>query len=101
MDDRIHKGIFSFLSNNGCDIHEMRRILSLFGLDIGLKRPKNCRKKWYAMVSEEANKDFKRFKKIYNLNKIRPKTKTQTYDEWYEESSFDGSFAYNGVADDF
>jgi hypothetical protein len=25
----------------------------------------------------------------------------QSYDEWWQESNLDGSFAYNGVTDDF
>jgi len=27
--------------------------------------------------------------------------KQQPYDEWWQESNLDGSFAYNGVTDDF
>jgi hypothetical protein len=27
--------------------------------------------------------------------------KRQTYDEWWQERNMDGSFAYNGVTDDF
>lgn len=41
------------------------------------------------LVSEKTNVSFKQ----------RPET--DHYNDWYQEASFDGSLAYNGVADDF
>jgi hypothetical protein len=40
----------------------------------------------------------------FNIQKgkvVKSKRKNYGYDEWWEESNLDGSFAYNGVTDDF
>ena len=34
-------------------------------------------------------------------SKKKLKNKKQSYDEWWQEKNMDGSFAYNGVTDDF
>lgn len=77
----------------------MRRIISLYALSIGIKRPKKARLEWYAKITDLAQEDFANFKKVFNKNKVIKK-QVRTYDDWYQEFSFDGSFAYNGVADD-
>ncbi len=97
---KLNSGIFNFLNKQGLSIHEMRRIISLYALSIGIKRPKKARLEWYSKITELAQNDFVNFKKIYNKNK-EIKKKIRTYDDWYQECSFDGSFAYNGVADVF
>lgn len=33
--------------------------------------------------------------------KIKKRPKSRYYDDWWQESNLDGSFAYNGVTDDF
>lgn len=79
----------------------MRRILSLYALEIhNVKRPKKARAEWYLVISELAQKDFSVFKKVYNKHKEFKKP-IQTYNDWYDQCSMDGSFAYNGVANDF
>ena len=97
---KLNSGIFSFLNRQGLSIHEMRRIISLYALSIEIKRPKKARLEWYSKITDLAQKDFSNFKKVYNKNK-EIKKQIRTYDDWYQECSFDGSFAYNGVADDF
>lgn len=98
-DTLLNRGIFKFLSNRGCSIHEMRRILSLYGKAIGQNRPKRARISWYCLISEKAQEDFVNFKKIYNKNK--PKKIFQAYEDWWDDCNLDGTFAYNGITDDF
>lgn len=97
---QINKGTFNFLAHNGCDIHEMRRILTVYANELGLKKPKQARREWYSTISEKTQEDFKSFKKCFNANKSK-RRKQQSYEEWYEEASQDGSLAFNGVADSF
>lgn len=97
---KLNSGVFSFLNKQGLSIREMRRIISLYALSIEIKRPKKARLEWYSKITDLAQKDFANFKKVYNKNK-EIKKQIRTYDDYYQECSFDGSFAYNGVADDF
>ncbi len=98
---KINRGVFNFLSKQGCSIHDMRRLLSLYALEVhSIKRPKRVSGEWYLIISELAQQDFASFKRIYNKNKIIRKP-VMSYNNWYDECSMDGSFAYNGVADDF
>lgn len=98
---KIQKGIFSFLNGRNLSIHEMRSVLNMYANSIGEKRPRNHRLEWYVKISNLANTDFTNFNKIYNENKTTFNKSNSSYDEWYQESSMDGTFAYNGVADDF
>lgn len=96
---KLQQGIFNFLNNKGYSIHDMRFLLTGYALTKGIKRPTRRTSKWYVRISELAQENFSEFSKYYyKQNKL---TKNQSYDEWFEESSFDGSFAYNGVTDDF
>ena len=97
---KLNSGVFSFLNKQGLSIHEMRRIISLYALSIDIKRTKKARLEWYAKITDLAQEDFANFKKVFNKNKVIKK-QVRTYDDSYQEFSFDGSFAYNGVADDF
>lgn len=97
---KIDKGIYNFLINRGISMSEMRRLLALYALSKDVKRPKKNKHEWYSKISSLAQMNFAEFKKFYNKNKLTS-VRSQSYDEWYEESSMDGSFAYNGVADDF
>jgi hypothetical protein len=98
---KIDSGVFSFLANRGLKLCDMRRILSLYALDIhGIKRPRKVKAEWYVIISELAQQDFATFKRIYNKHKER-RAPIKTYNDWYDECSIDGTFAYNGVADDF
>ena len=97
---RINNGIFNFLDKQKCSIHDMRRILSLYGLSIGIKRPNRVKAEWYLIMSNLAQKDFKNFKKLYNITKVKT-NHIHSYDDWYDICNLDGTFAYNGVADDF
>ena len=100
MSHKINKGIWIFLDKQGLSIHSMRRIISLYALSIDIKRPKKARLEWYSKITDLAQEDFSNFKKVYNKNKEIRK-QVRTYDDWYQECSFDGSFAYNGVTEDF
>ena len=95
---KLHKGVFSFLTRNGYDIHQMRKILFLYAEYKGKKKPKKGRVHWYVAISNDAASDFKDFKRFFNANKFPRKA---SYDEWWQESNMDGSFAYNGVTEDF
>lgn len=97
---KINKGIFSFLNNQGLTVHEMRRIIALYGLSINIKRPKKARFEWYENISNLAQEDFVNFKKIYNKNK-EIKKKINSYEDYWQECNLDGSFAYNGITEDF
>lgn len=98
---KLDSGVFSFLSNRGCSIHEMRRILALYALEVhDIKKPKRIKPEWYVIISELAQQDFVSFKHVYNKHKLK-NTTIRTYNDWYDECSIDGTFAYNGVADDF
>jgi len=98
---KIDSGVFSFLANRGLKLCAMRRILTLYAADIhGIKRPRRVKAEWYVIISELAQKDFAVFKKSYNKHKENKKA-NKSYNDWYDECSMDGSFAYNGVADDF
>lgn len=97
---KINNGVFYFLSKQKCSIHDMRRILSLYGLSINIKRPRRVKAEWYLNISNLAQNDFRNFKKVYNANKVLT-NHVQTYDDWYDTCNLDGTFAYNGVADDF
>jgi hypothetical protein len=98
---KINSGIFSFLADRGLKLCDMRRLLSLYALEIhSIKRPRKVKAEWYVIISELAQEDFASFKRIYNKHKIIRKP-IKSYNDWYDECSMDGSFAYNGVADDF
>jgi hypothetical protein len=98
---KLQAGIFSFLYQRGCKMCEMRRILSLYALEKGIKRPKKGKDEWYVGISNLASENFKEFKKSYNKNKDSNITPPKTYDEWWNECNLDGTFAYNGCTDDF
>lgn len=101
-DQRIQKGIFSFLSRQGLSIAGMQQVLTLYAQSREMTRPKKNRLKWYAEVSQLAQQDFKTFKNIYNKNKKNLSyDNSRSYDDWWNECNLDGSFAYNGVTDDF
>ncbi len=99
---KIDKGVFSFLAHRGLNIHQMRSVLSLYAKSKDIIRPKKARFEWYSDISIQAQTDFKEFKKAYNLYKVKYNfTKVETYEEWYDRCSLDGSFAYNEVTDNF
>lgn len=98
---KLNTKTFSFLANRGLKLPEMRRILSLYAQEVhNIKRPRKVKAEWYVIISELVQEDFASFKKVFNKHKTRKKT-VSTYEDWYDTCSFDGSFAYNGVADDF
>jgi hypothetical protein len=80
----------------------MRRLISLYALEIGMKRPKKGKEKWYVEISNIASENFKEFKKSYNKNKDNKIAHgPRTYDDWWNECNLDGTFAYNGCTEDF
>lgn len=98
---KMNKGIFHFLAKNNLNIGEKRRMLHMYGKFKGLERPKktNKRNAWYVEVSNLAQENFTEFKKVFNKHK--PRIKKQSYDDWWDECNTDGTFAYNGVTEDF
>lgn len=97
---KINKGIFNFLMKQHLHISTMRHVLKEYALTKDKKPPKKNRNQWYADISEEAQTDFKGFKKVFNkLKDTIPQH--LTYDEWWNECNLDGTFAYNNSSDDF
>lgn len=98
---KLNQGIFTFFIKNGLDHSEMHRILKFYAKEhLDRTLPTRRHLKWYASISEKAGEDFENFKKCFNKHKRRNRRRAQTYDEWFVESSLDGTFAYNGSADD-
>jgi hypothetical protein len=97
---KLQKGIHSFMYRKGIAMSGMRYVLTQYALTIDKKKPKKNKLEWYAEISKLANEDFIAFKKVYNKCKGNV-VHYQTYDDWWSESNLDGSFAYNGVTDDF
>ena len=97
---RLQKGIHSFLYKKGIAMSGMRYVLTQYALTRDMKKPKKKTLIWYADISKLAQQDFAAFKKVYNKCKGNV-NHYQTYDDWWGESNLDGSFAYNGVTDDF
>lgn len=98
----INKGVFNILyRKQGFTINSIREILRDYGKnELNQIFPKNNRPKYYNSVSEMIQEDFRKFIKWLRKNRKYYHLRDD-YNEWYEESSFDGTFAYNGVADDF
>lgn len=97
---KINKGIFNFLMKQGLNVPHMRHVLTLYAKTKDKTPPKKNRGQWYADISEEAQGDFKSFKKVFNKHKDKIPVH-QTYEDWWNECNLDGTFAYNGVTDDF
>jgi hypothetical protein len=101
-DQKIQRGIFSFLTKQALSIAGMHQILMIYAQSKDMIRPKKNRLKWYSEVSHLANNDFPAFKSLYNKNKKNLSyDNSQSYNDWWNECNLDGSFAYNGVTEDF
>ena len=98
---KLEVGIFNYLRNLGYNIHEQRKVLHSYAITMGISRPKKQRTQWYSAISFKAQEDFDSFKKFFNRNYHRKMCKKDQYQKWYDRCNSDGSFAYNGVADDF
>jgi hypothetical protein len=99
-DQKIQKGIYSFLSRKGIAMSGMRYVLTQYALSKDEKKPKKNKLEWYAKISNLAQQDFVGFKKVYNKCKNKV-VHYQAYEDWWGECNTDGSFAYNGVTEDF
>lgn len=97
---KINRGIYAFLAARNHDISTMNIVLTMYAKTLEKDRPRKNRRQWYADISKLAQSDFKRFKEFYSKNK-RNFMISQSYEDWWQESNMDGSFAYNGVTDDF
>lgn len=99
---KLNKGIFNLLYNrHKIPVPEIHRLLKNYAADVlYLKKPKKQPLKWYAKISEEANKDFEQFSLWFKENKNNYDARYD-YEDWYNEAALDGSLAYNGAADDF
>lgn len=92
------------------NLKQGNKIIARYGNHIGKPKPENATIKYYKSVSDEIGKDFWKFilftKTIKDDYKRDFKTKRSNvkrydYDDSFQEMSFDGSFAYNGVTEDF
>lgn len=106
--EKINKGVYCYLLKKGCSLNDMKTALHIYASDLKLILPKDRHAKdaetnrWYSATSSVAQQDFEAFKASFFANKHKIiSVKTQTYDDWFEEASMDGSFAYNGSAEDF
>jgi hypothetical protein len=90
-------GVFKWLRNRDHDVEIAKRILNDYAKhnELMIKAPKR--------VAEVIQNDFSSFVEWYkkNKNKYPRFEKIETYDEWWSRKNLDGSFAYNGVTDDF
>ena len=101
-DQKLQKGIYSFLKKQRLSVAGMHQILLIYAQSKEMVRPKKNRLKWYAEISHLANSDFPAFKSLYNKNKKNLSYDySRSYDDWWDECNTDGSFAYNNAADDF
>ncbi len=101
-DQKLQRGIYSFLKKQRLSVAGMHKILLIYAQSKEMVRPKKNRLRWYAEVSHLANNDFPAFKSLYNKNKKDLfYDNSQSYDDWWGECNLDGTFAYNGVTDDF
>lgn len=100
---KLDKGIFSFLAMRSHHLQTMYRILTQYAGTLEMSRPKKNRLRWYTQVSELAQMNFSEFKKFYNKNKqdFPVFDPNSSYEDEWQESNLDGSFAYNGVTEDF
>ncbi len=99
---KLQKGIYSFLTRQRLSVSGMHQVLKLYAESREMSRPKKNRLEWYSTISHLAQADFKTFKRIYNKNKKNLSyNNSQSYEDWWDECNTDGSFAYNGVTEDF
>jgi hypothetical protein len=73
--------------------HAATNKLYIKGTDIELKPQQICQKQNAVLVGNNLFKFERRVK--------RHVPKKESYNDWWNESNLDGSFAYNGVTDDF
>lgn len=100
---RIQIGFYNlFFVKHHIDLNVICECLDEFGLNNGIKKRNGT-------ILEYATVHFDNFLKIVTAKtgiifKKRPyskKTCKDSYSEWYDRASLDGTLAYNGVADDF
>ena len=93
-------------------IKQYHLMLKRFAVEMKVGVPSgNIGIKWYYTIGELAQNNWSKFmncfiaikgdyKRIINIKAAKRKPK-DSYDQWYEDSSMDGTFAYNGSANDF
>lgn len=98
IENRLNKGVFSFLANKGLSLQEMRIILHKYALTLELPKPKKNRLEWYVILSDLAQDNFKSFRQYVKDLKITNRQRIYA-DSSYDDSDF-GGYAYNNSADD-
>lgn len=99
---KINKGIFVFLNKQNLTFSSMRKVLIAFATSKGIEIPQNRSNQWFSEISDQAQNNFKDFKQVFNSTpSLKYKNQSSDYNDWYDQCNSDGSFAYNGVADDF
>lgn len=101
---KIQVGIFNYLANRGYKPREIKNIVESYGIDIlKIEKPTKGKVEWFKSIETMITDDFNSFKKfVKDTYRIKPVNKLNNdYSDWYDESSTDGSFAYNNSADDF
>jgi len=87
-------GVLKWLRNRSRDTETAKRLIQDYGK---ILEPSQKNLKIIAGMIQSDFSSFVKFYKKYAGNHPR----TETYDEWWSRKNLDGSFAYNGVTDDF
>jgi hypothetical protein len=69
-----------------------------------LEKQNKKEKRWNKTISSTGVVTFTRIKQSKHKNRKQSRKQKSAYDaysEWWSEKNLDGSFAYNGVTDDF
>lgn len=94
---KIQKGIFCYLNNRGLSVSQMRGAIKQF-----YKVNDQPISHTFDQKQEYVCNNFSKFKKyIKQTFVISYDSHMNSYEDWWEERNLDGSFAYNGVTDDF
>lgn len=64
-----------------------------------MNQSQSKKKRWKKVIQPDGVIHFIRRDRRKQREQL--KNKKQSYDEWWQEKNMDGSFAYNGVTDDF
>lgn len=100
----VQRGIWNLLFNKmNYSMEYIQSILTAYAEKcLDRKKPRRNRLKFYMEISTHAQQNFDDFMKFLKENyKNRYAGAVESYDDWYERASMDGSLAYSGVADDF
>jgi hypothetical protein len=108
MNNRNYKRSRNYLTRRGFTMHQAHKIIKRYGRQLKIELAFGDQK-YFDIVGDAIQEDFQKFRLFFNSVKADyPQKKkpvrsnfSKSYDEWWQEKNLDGSFAYNGVTDDF